>query len=1264
VNECKTFPGLCTHGTCHNSMSSFHCSCDKGFTLDAQERNCTDIDECRISPDICGQGTCINTPGSFECDCFPGFTSGSLLMKNCMDVDECASDPLLCQEGTCINTEGSYECHCPPGRELKSQGTACEDVRLGLCFLHWDSDDCGIPLPGKYQVDVCCCSIGSSWGAECKLCPEPGSSEFSSLCPQGLGFASHGFLSGHPFYKDVDECAVGNLCMFGNCENLPGTFRCSCDDGYELDQSGSNCTDVNECENPANCINGLCVNTPGSYLCSCPQDFQLNPSGVGCVAEYRTLCPGGKGFRPNPSTVILEDINECQELRGLCRGGICTNTFGTFQCECPVGYSLSEDTRTCEDVGKCANGKGLCQRNPDCINVPGSYRCKCARGFELSLSWTCVDIDECTILVGQVCQFGQCLNTAGSFHCLCQDGFELTAGRKDCMDINECLSLPGTCLPGTCQNLEGSFQCICPPGFRVQSGHCIDIDECLQDPSLCFFGTCTNSPGTFQCLCPSGFVLSDNEHYCVDTRQSFCFTQFEAGKCSTPKAFNTTKTQCCCSKNPAEGWGDPCQLCPQKDSVTFEELCPFSHGAIPGPDDSRKDMNECAENPGICTEGLCVNADGSFHCKCPFGYSLDFASFTCIDTNECSIGEPCGEGICTNVIGSFKCTGTDGFELGPMLTCEDIDECTLNPLLCAFRCHNTEGSYLCTCPAGYTLRKDGAMCQDVDECADGSQDCHIRGMLCKNLIGTYACICPPGMQPQPSGEECTDEDECQLQSSLCAHGHCVNTVGSFQCNCDEGFHPSPALTECNDIRRGLCFSEVLQATCQNRSSSGEAVPKVMCCCGGGRGWGPHCELCPLPGTSAYRELCPHGKGYSTEGQDVDECHMFADLCHHGECINSIGSFHCDCQAGYTPDATATACMDVDECSQDPKPCSFLCKNTEGTFLCACPRGYLLEEDLRTCKDLDECTSRQHNCQFLCVNTIGTFTCRCPPGFTQHHQACFDVNECDRPHHCQFGCQNELGGYRCNCPQGFTQHSQWAQCVDENECALSPTPCGSASCYNTLGSFRCVCPSGFSFNQDLGGCQDVDECAEQGSPCSYGCANTPGGFLCGCPQGYFRAGQGHCISSPGINSGSQATPDEEESLSPEACYECKINGLSPQDRPRRSASGGHQVSLATLDAEVPLTLRLHISHLSQVKHILEFRPALGSLERQMRYIIARGNNRGFFRMSHLDGFSSLQLGRRRPRPGKYQLEVVSIAGSQGQLEPATRALRLTVQLQLL
>lgn len=51
----------------------------------------------------------------------------------------------------------------------------------------------------------------------------------------------------------------------------------------------------------------------------------------------------------------------------------------------------------------------------------------------------------------------------------------------------------------------------------------------------------------------------------LDTRQSFCFTNFENGKCSVPKAFNTTKAKCCCSKMPGEGWGDPCELCPKDD---------------------------------------------------------------------------------------------------------------------------------------------------------------------------------------------------------------------------------------------------------------------------------------------------------------------------------------------------------------------------------------------------------------------------------------------------------------------------------------------------------------------------------------------------------------------------------------------------------------------------------------------------------------------------------------------------------------------------
>lgn len=42
------------------------------------------------------------------------------------------------------------------------------------------------------------------------------------------------------------------------------------------------------------------------------------------------------------------------------------------------------------------------------------------------------------------------------------------------------------------------------------------------------------------------------------------------------------------------------------------------------------DVNECAETPGVCTNGLCVNTDGSFRCECPFGYSLDFTGVSCV----------------------------------------------------------------------------------------------------------------------------------------------------------------------------------------------------------------------------------------------------------------------------------------------------------------------------------------------------------------------------------------------------------------------------------------------------------------------------------------------------------------------------------------------------------------------------------------------------------------------------------------------------------
>lgn len=49
-----------------------------------------------------------------------------------------------------------------------------------------------------------------------------------------------------------------------------------------------------------------CWHSPGSPHPSCFTGAPQPPCLPFSTAEYKTLCPGGEGFRPNPITVILE----------------------------------------------------------------------------------------------------------------------------------------------------------------------------------------------------------------------------------------------------------------------------------------------------------------------------------------------------------------------------------------------------------------------------------------------------------------------------------------------------------------------------------------------------------------------------------------------------------------------------------------------------------------------------------------------------------------------------------------------------------------------------------------------------------------------------------------------------------------------------------------------------------------------------------------------------------------------------------------------
>ena len=75
------------------------------------------------------------------------------------------------------------------------------------------------------------------------------------------------------------------------------------------------------------------------------------------------------------------------------------------------------------------------------------------------------------------------------------------------------------------------------------------------------------------------------------------------------------------------------------------------------------------------------------------------------------------------------------------------------------------------------------------------------------------------------------------------------------------------------------------------------------------------------------------QGLGPLGRDIDECALSPDLCTHGLCINTIGSFRCSCARGYTADTeTQTSCHDLNECAQ-VRAFSQLkfCNHGEGTY---------------------------------------------------------------------------------------------------------------------------------------------------------------------------------------------------------------------------------------------------------------------------------------------------------------------------------------------
>ncbi|XP_060117740.1 signal peptide, CUB and EGF-like domain-containing protein 2 isoform X5 [Heteronotia binoei] len=437
----------------------------------------------------------------------------------------------------------------------------------------------------------------------------------------------------------------------------------------------------------------------------------------------------------------------------------------------------------------------------------------------------------------------------------------------------------------------------------------------------------------------------------------------------------------------------------------------------------------------------------------------------------------------------------------------DVDECAqgLDDCHPDSICQNTPKLYKCTCKPGYS--GEGKICEDIDECDNDFNGGCVHE--CFNIPGNYRCMCYDGFMLAQDGHNCLDTDECLLNNGGCQHV-CVNTVGSYECRCNDGF-----------------FLSDNQHTCIHRSEEG------MSCMNKDHGCAHICKEAPKGGVACE---CRPGFELARNQRDcILTCNHGNGGCQH-TCEDAEDGPVCGCHPEYTVHSNGRTCLERDEasteivennatagadvdkrvkrrllmetCAVNNGGCDRTCKDTSTGVHCSCPVGFTLQFDGKTCKDIDECQTSNGGCDHFCRNTVGSFDCSCKKGFKllTDEKSCQDIDECSFERTCDHICINHPGTFECTCNKGYTLYGL-THCGDINECSINNGGC-QHTCINTLGDYECHCNSGYKLHWNK------KDCVERFLPdvispqISLRCSKTGGSDRCFliCPSDvYFISG---------------------------------------------------------------------------------------------------------------------------------------------------------------
>ncbi|XP_028815649.1 pro-epidermal growth factor isoform X3 [Denticeps clupeoides] len=596
-----------------------------------------------------------------------------------------------------------------------------------------------------------------------------------------------------PSSADVNECALWNHgCSLG-CENIPGSYFCTCPHGYLLMPDMKTCQEARPCIENGTLCEHTCVHTQQGDVCLCPEGSVLHSD--------ERLCIG------------------CSSAdRGGCSHKCITLGPGKWECECSSGYQLQPDGKNCTATGPPAYLLLANVVDIRLMNTDGTGSRKLleeSRGKIVALDYDPVEnkVYFSSTAPGRVERVDL---DGGSRELLVSAGLESPEGlavdwvsRKLYWTDRGLSTIERSSLNGQNREVIMNKDIRKPRGIvihpQAQKLFWTDMGGSPVVASADLAGGHRRVLARDGLLAPSGLALDYSPgrvYWCDQRRGTLESTNLDGTdrrkltENQVGHPFDLTVFEDLLWVSDMEGHllfklhktsGQTPQLL-HTNSFQPAGLAVVHPLSKPGAD-------LCLYKNGGCAQ-VCESRYGSARCSCYAHYVLSADDRECISANASMPKTESGGGESDDRLEktlsnhsspeSVRETpqSAEDHTLFTEKMVSDQDDCYSLRCDVNAQCLVEQGDVACRCLQGF--RGDGELCVDIDECTAGLADCVNPGSECMNTAGGYFCQCRPGFSGD--SQHCSDIDECRLSLHDCDRmAQCLNIEGSYQCRCPVGY---------------------------------------------------------------------------------------------------------------------------------------------------------------------------------------------------------------------------------------------------------------------------------------------------------------------------------------------------------------------------------------------------------------------------------------------------------------------------------------------